>query len=192
FNAWSMDVKFEGKNVARHLDLTTNNHGSAPGDTPPWTYIDRMAMGNIEECKAEKENVESKCGDLNAPVKCPPAGAELVAARKTASGKSKAEKQALERKLGGQIQRDECQKALRCFLSPYEPSKCCPGQTPDHLIDVKSFVESGADRVTGTRKPGWSKYDAKAAPCMCVEGGAATCSTHGVLSTKRKAFVNAL
>ena len=26
FVAWSMDVKFEGKNVDRHLDLTTSNH----------------------------------------------------------------------------------------------------------------------------------------------------------------------
>jgi uncharacterized protein DUF4150 len=26
FIAWSMDVKFEGKNVDRHLDFTTSNH----------------------------------------------------------------------------------------------------------------------------------------------------------------------
>jgi Domain of unknown function (DUF4150) len=35
FVAWSMDVKFEGANVVRHLDLTTHNHGSQPGNTPP-------------------------------------------------------------------------------------------------------------------------------------------------------------
>lgn len=43
FISWSMDVKYEGKNVVRHLDMTTNNHaspmanGSAPmkyGDSP--------------------------------------------------------------------------------------------------------------------------------------------------------------
>lgn len=34
FNAWSMDVKVEGKNVVRHLDLTTHNHGSFPGNSP--------------------------------------------------------------------------------------------------------------------------------------------------------------
>lgn len=45
FNAWSMDVKIEGQNVVRHLDLTTNNHASMPGDTPPWPYIDSMAIG---------------------------------------------------------------------------------------------------------------------------------------------------
>jgi hypothetical protein len=30
FKAWSMDVKFEGANVDRHLDLTTSNHASDP------------------------------------------------------------------------------------------------------------------------------------------------------------------
>jgi hypothetical protein len=30
-----MDVKFEGKNVCRHIDITTSNHGSAPPGTPP-------------------------------------------------------------------------------------------------------------------------------------------------------------
>lgn len=28
FNSWSMDVKIEGKNVVRHLDITTSNHSS--------------------------------------------------------------------------------------------------------------------------------------------------------------------
>lgn len=33
FAAWSMDVKFEGENVDRHLDMTTSNHSSAnPGN----------------------------------------------------------------------------------------------------------------------------------------------------------------
>ena len=39
FIAWSMDVKVEGENVVRHLDLTTHNHASlrlatgCPGST---------------------------------------------------------------------------------------------------------------------------------------------------------------
>src|SRR5579863_3442126 len=28
FAAWSMDVKFEGENVDRHIDITTSNHAS--------------------------------------------------------------------------------------------------------------------------------------------------------------------
>ena len=35
FTMWSMDVKFEGKNVVRHFDLTTHNHMSMPGNSPP-------------------------------------------------------------------------------------------------------------------------------------------------------------
>jgi Toxin PAAR-like domain len=30
FNMWSMDVKFEGQNADRHLDITTSNHASPP------------------------------------------------------------------------------------------------------------------------------------------------------------------
>lgn len=32
FNAWSMDVKVEGENVVRHLDLTTHNHNPSVGN----------------------------------------------------------------------------------------------------------------------------------------------------------------
>jgi RHS repeat-associated protein len=45
FNAWSMDVKVEGENVVRHLDITTHNHASAPGNSPPMPHIDEMAAG---------------------------------------------------------------------------------------------------------------------------------------------------
>ena len=31
FIAWSMDVKAEGENVVRHLDMTTHNHASPSG-----------------------------------------------------------------------------------------------------------------------------------------------------------------
>ena len=43
FTAWSMDVKVEGENVVRMLDTTTHNHGSVPGNTTPWPYIDEMS-----------------------------------------------------------------------------------------------------------------------------------------------------
>ena len=32
FKGWSMNVRFEGKNVSRHLDPMTHNHASEPGD----------------------------------------------------------------------------------------------------------------------------------------------------------------
>jgi len=35
FQAYSMNVVVEGKNVCRHLDITTSNHASDPPGTPP-------------------------------------------------------------------------------------------------------------------------------------------------------------
>ena len=43
FTMWSMDVKVEGENVVRMLDMTTHNHGSVPGNSPPWPYTDEVA-----------------------------------------------------------------------------------------------------------------------------------------------------
>jgi len=45
FQASSMDVSFEGKKVNRHLDITTSNHGSQPGGTPPMPGLESMSMG---------------------------------------------------------------------------------------------------------------------------------------------------
>ena len=42
FTSWSMDVKFEGENVVRHLDLTTHNHNPSPGNGPPWPHTASM------------------------------------------------------------------------------------------------------------------------------------------------------
>ncbi len=44
FNAYSLDVKIEGKKVPRHLDLMTSNHASYPGGTPPFTEMEEMAL----------------------------------------------------------------------------------------------------------------------------------------------------
>ncbi len=58
FAAWSMDVKVQGKNVCRHLDLTTSNHASQPGATPPNPNIEAMDMGRLED----EENTCGCCG----------------------------------------------------------------------------------------------------------------------------------
>jgi hypothetical protein len=62
FNAWSMDVKAEGENVVRHLDLTTHNHNPPPGNSPPWLYQDSMAMGDTKNpCNKTAKKVEDDC-----------------------------------------------------------------------------------------------------------------------------------
>src|SRR5262249_49786385 len=62
FTSWSMDVRVEGENAVRFLDLTTHNHASQPGNTPPWTYIDSPAVPPPEHpCKKEIEQAQAAC-----------------------------------------------------------------------------------------------------------------------------------
>jgi hypothetical protein len=62
FTAWSMDVKVEGENVVRHLDLTTHNHGSNANEAGPWPYQDALAMNEPgHPCKEMAEAIGEKC-----------------------------------------------------------------------------------------------------------------------------------
>lgn len=66
FTAWSMDVKFEGENVVRFMDLTTHNHMSMPGNSPPWLYQDSMAVDDpTNPCSKTAKEVEEKCTNKN-------------------------------------------------------------------------------------------------------------------------------
>jgi uncharacterized Zn-binding protein involved in type VI secretion len=61
FQAWSMDVTFEGKNVCRHLDITTSNHsGEQPGETPPMPNIEAMNLAQGQKVD-EKEDDKPRC-----------------------------------------------------------------------------------------------------------------------------------
>ncbi|MCE9529812.1 MAG: DUF4150 domain-containing protein [Planctomycetes bacterium] len=61
FQAWSMDVKVEGMNATRHLDITTHNHMSMPGDTPTWPYIDEAGLKKGDPCKKERDREKKAC-----------------------------------------------------------------------------------------------------------------------------------
>lgn len=157
FNAWSMDVKFEGENVDRHLDLTTNNHASMPGDTPPWPFMDSMAIdasGNSEDpCAQEK-------------------AAEQAACSKHGGDRGK------------QCADPACKSAQACKLVPYGGSgspNCCKGSTGDHLVEASSFATS---RTGGSALLGCDNYDLDKAPTCCAEGGAYS-KDHGFLSALR-------
>jgi hypothetical protein len=60
FKSWSMNVSVEGYNVCRHSDRMTHNHGSDPGNTGNWTYID--TADRKKACKEERKAVEKHCG----------------------------------------------------------------------------------------------------------------------------------
>ncbi len=51
FQAWSMDVKFEGKNVCRHFDITTSNHASTGTTTGPNLSTEAAAITLLKEGK---------------------------------------------------------------------------------------------------------------------------------------------
>ncbi len=61
FTMWSMDVKIEGENVVRHLDLTTHNHASQPGQTPPMVYQDLVAFGDPVQCMGDSAKATAAC-----------------------------------------------------------------------------------------------------------------------------------
>ncbi|ESS70641.1 hypothetical protein MGMO_120c00280 [Methyloglobulus morosus KoM1] len=72
FIKWSMDVKFEGENVDRHLDMTTNNHGSPANEAVPWPFTDAIAMAKDDHpCKEMAEAIVANCtGDMDWSKKC--------------------------------------------------------------------------------------------------------------------------
>ncbi len=55
FAAHVMDVLVEGRKVCRHIDLTTSNHASMPGSTPPNPNLGAMSVaadeGKTGKCK---------------------------------------------------------------------------------------------------------------------------------------------
>lgn len=162
FNAWSMDVKIEGENVVRHLDLTTHNHASKPGQTPTFPYVDRMKMAKASgACADQIEEYEKHCKPAKGgkKVQCPKRGNRTKAS------------------YAAQLENDPCQRAARCMLSPYKPSRCCKPQTPHHLVPKAGFYKT---RFGGIKMNGCSGYKSNAAPCICAEGGATT-ATHGLL-----------
>jgi hypothetical protein len=150
FNAWSMDVKVEGENVVRHLDLTTHNHASFPGDTPTWPFLAKQTVTKeVGPCKEEIKKEKKACED------CEP------------------------HKAGGQdpCTSSKCQEARKCMLAPFEPPakthgnayKCCPGLTGHHIVPVQDFSTTGKPRGRPLNKS-VQNYNQNMAPCICAEG----------------------
>lgn len=206
FNAWSMDVKFEGENVVRHLDLTTHNHGSGP-NSPTWPYTDRMEMAkDLDDCAFERANVEKDCAVKDGKVKCP-CGKEAGLAKRaknhslkvknaliqnhgaTENGAVKAPgnkdpkyldaKEKVKEKyksFANCMEKDPCQKSARCMLSEKKPNSCCPPQTPHHVVPGSQFRKIGTTDPVNQKV---KKYDYDKAPCICVEGNSQTQGSHG-------------
>jgi len=71
FVAWSMDVKFEGENVVRHLDMTTHNHGTAANAAKPqpcMATLSAASKADQEKCKNDDKHKGKKFIVYIAPV----------------------------------------------------------------------------------------------------------------------------
>jgi len=145
FTSWSMDVKFEGKNVVRHLDMTTHNHASLPSNTGPWPYADAQAVAPGGACHEESKAIK-RSGKCSEPV---------------AEDTSKACCSVPER-----------QCVMVPFKD--RKTKCCrKGRetTGHHPLPVQEICEEGS-RSEGKAIPseGHERYDDDAAPTICVKG----------------------
>lgn len=154
FASWSMDVKVEGQSVVRHLDMTTHNHASKPGNSPPWAYVDEQAVTPVDDCKDEVDRVQKACGECQ------------TKEARCSSGECKA-----------------CKEASHCLLVTYNQGKskaknsrvaCCPGEQPHHLVEAHGFYKSGLrgqDAGLVFNAPtGKQSYCDTLAPCVCAEG----------------------
>jgi hypothetical protein len=74
FISWSMNVKFEGENVPRHLDLMGQNEASSPHSPPPHPFTATTGAGSSSSAAIKK-----KCQKMRADilVKYGKLGAEL-------------------------------------------------------------------------------------------------------------------
>lgn len=72
FVAWSMDVKFEGENVPRHLDLMGHNEACPPTATPPWPWLDSASIKSIKSCRGDRRKAKTACADSTPPDNCEP------------------------------------------------------------------------------------------------------------------------
>jgi hypothetical protein len=170
FNSWSMNVKFEGQNVVRHLDVTTHNHRSVPGNTPIWPYLDGMAMADyLKKCAKDVEKEMTACSEYT------PYGTKDPCDELPPHGNMRDFGDA--GVFADHVAAHDCLAARRCQLVPKEPSGkqpgCCAGQTGHHLVEGASF--EGISGIT--------KYEYGKAPCVCVEGYNQSFGTHGIMHT---------
>lgn len=89
FAAWSMDVRFEGENVPRHLDLTTHNHASEPPNPLPIAYVDDMSAAVQKACADQIKTAQGACAN-SSPSNCEPKCKEAQKCLLVPKGKDKA------------------------------------------------------------------------------------------------------
>jgi hypothetical protein len=179
FTKWSMDVKVEGENVVRMMDLTTHNHASFPGNSPTWPYVDEAAFAPDSDhpCAGVAQEVKKHCSDAAKPfLKDDGKGGQVMPAR--------ARKKAIKSMCGKK--HEKCREALKCVLTKKSPNNCCPNSrgkkpTPHHIVPDSQFNNSSGKRISlGAGK----KYSYNGAPCVCAAGNSHSTGMHGEIHTE--------
>lgn len=189
FKKWSMNVKIEGENAVRMMDLTTHNHGAEPGNTLPWPYVDDAAADVSGACGGENGDIAKEkkaCADYKPHKKD---GLDVCA--KAGLSEAFSRNKDLINQRTKSANANPCAAARRCRLLPYDAEPrdgingCCLSQTGDHIIPKSSFYKVSV--ANGAKLDGWKDYNKDKAPCMCLEGG--SCSgSHGLRHKHHKAF----
>jgi len=186
FTSWSSDVKFEGENAVRHLDTTTNNHGSLANEAVPWPFVDEQSTSVMKDCQGDIDKEKAACSEYE-PHKaggkdvCKEAGVGSDFTRAKGATTTRTKKASA----------DPCMAARKCRLLPFNAKPedgikgCCPAQTGDHIVPKSSFFQTSVD--AGDFMGGWEQYKINDAPCMCLEGGSCT-GSHGLRHAHHKAF----
>jgi hypothetical protein len=196
FIAWSMDVKVEGENVVRHMDMTTHNHGSMPAGAPPTLHAAMMAAAKSSDCHDNLIEINRECSPWTQGRGCPEEQEEAIRRAETkrdtaraASGRDKppygdaydkAQNAVRSQYLAYtyQINKDPCRKALKCLLMSYKEMEDikCAKQTGEHLIEKASCAGVG-------------DYNMNNAPTAFTEGPSNHLGEHGIVSLDRKQFM---
>jgi hypothetical protein len=164
FKSWSMDVKIEGENVVRHLDMMTHNHGSDPGGTPPWVYQDMIATQR-DKCLAQDDEAKEKCQGATPHMESNSQGKMIQKGLDCPPG---------------------CEEAKVCILAPKknDDTYCCnPNNTGHHLIEVHCFTHPGGRGEpghVGAKLDEYLDYRENDAPCVCASSSASD-GTHGIM-----------
>lgn len=154
FRSWSMDVKFEGNNVVRHLDLTTSNHRSEiANESAPMPEQESQTTPTFDDCEDYEKHEREACKDSEQ---------RYVTATK--------EDGTTYEKPDGRDCSDECKEAKSCILKSKKDDKtfCChPAKTGHHLVEVHGFCKRGKRGKPLDQFPNYRERDA---PCVCAEG----------------------
>jgi hypothetical protein len=194
FLAWSMDVKIEGENVVRNLDMTTHNHASNPANgAVPTVHVATAALQAFPKCGGDSKKIKKNCNKNDNKDKCPGVLSMKVGKQRAQFDKATSKRSDSVKKWKSKVDEGEsrtvnaaevasaeansspCVKAMRCFLRPFKPNKgeaaCCPGQTPHHIPPKECM------RKKNGKFP--KNYKVGAAKCVCMEGAGHSVGSHG-------------